>query len=62
MNAGRRNLILVLVLIAALLVIIVPRLLAPEPEEFAPTEDPGRVLEESLAEGKSVFLEFYSET
>jgi hypothetical protein len=53
----------VLVLIAALLVIVYPRLFAPdEDEEFAPTEEPGRVLEETLAEGKSVFLEFYSET
>ncbi len=60
---GQRNLLLVLVLIAALAIVAYPRLFAPEPdEEFAPTENPIQVLADAETARRRVFLEFYSET
>jgi hypothetical protein len=63
MKSGTRNVILVLVLVAALAIVAYPRLFPPDiDDEFAPTENPTQALAAAEAAGQKVFLEFYSET
>ena len=63
MKPGQKNLVLVLVLIAALAIVAYPRLFPADTEEdFAPTENPIQALADAETAGRKVFLEFYSET
>jgi len=63
MSTGRRNLILIVVLLTALAFIAYPRLFpqVPDDEDFQVTENPIQALAEAREQNRKVFLEFYQD-